>query len=242
MMNQKNNDPSYVLGIDQGLANLGYSIISNVPSLDFVHPLSEKYQVIESGVFTTASDKDLTQRLKDIFVFLKGKLELYPCIAIGCEKLFHNNTQKNGRNKSAAIVKTNMVTGLIYLLGGLFEIPVFEFVPGTVKKVITGKGNATKEEMIDVIEKWLNIKFLKKEEHRADSIGIGVTAFPMYERYISGELLEEEELKKEQKNKNKSKKNTKNKIKNQIDEYNMKELEENDLKKIQVIGYRFDRR
>lgn len=235
-MNQTNNNPSYVLGIDQGLANLGYSIISNVPSLNFEHPLSEKYQVIESGVLTTAADKETSERLKDIFIFLKKKLENYPCIAIGCEKLFHNDTQRGGRNKSAAIVKTNMVTGLIYLLGGLFEIPVFEFVPGTVKKVIAGKGNATKDEMIAEIEKWLNIKFLKKEEHRVDSIGIGVTTFPMYEKYVSGELLEIEELKKENKRKKKSKKT---KIKNPIDEYNIKELEENDLKKIQVINYRF---
>lgn len=234
-MNQNNNDPLYVLGIDQGLANLGYSIISNVPSLTFEHPLSEKYQVIESGVFNTSANKALTERLKDIFNFLKGKLESYKCIAIGCEKLFHNNTQKNGRNKSAAIVKTNMVTGLIYLLGGLFEIPVFEFVPGTVKKVITGKGNATKEEMINEIEKWLMIKFLKKEEHRVDSIGIGVTTFPMYERYLNGELLEEE-IKEEKKSKNKSKNS---KIKKTVEEYNIKELEDDDLKKIQLIDYRF---
>ena len=135
-------------------------------------------------LLTTSSDDELAERLKEIFEFLKAKIEKYNCQFISCEKLFHNEKQKNGRNKSASIVRTNMVSGLIYLLGGLFNIPVFEFVPGTVKKHITGNGQATKEEMIERISKWLKITFKRSEEHRADAIGICIAGFIKYPKHI----------------------------------------------------------
>lgn len=164
------NKEIIIIGIDQGYANLGIAILSY--NLD-----SKEISIKETQTITTSAQDEMTIRLKKIYDDIYVILKKYKNIKFaGCERLFHNNVQKNGRNKSANIMYTNMATGVIYYLCAKKHISMKEFAPTTVKKVLTGDGRATKEEvekaLNDLIEKY---KVEVKSNHESDAIAIALT-------------------------------------------------------------------
>lgn len=173
-------DNVYGLGIDQGYANLGCSIIRYSIKED-------KFYIDEFKTIKTSSSLDLNKRLNKIYNAIEDILDNYPneINIAGCEKLFHNSPMASkgnfGRNKSASIMRTNMATGVVYLLTAQRGIPIYEYAPTTVKKRVAGNGRATKEDVIyAVTEISLNQGVSLKTEHEADSIAIGMTAIKDY--------------------------------------------------------------
>jgi crossover junction endodeoxyribonuclease RuvC len=191
------------VGIDQGVANCGFSVVK----------LREdnELEVLVSGTIVTKSDYPLPQRMLILFNEISKLVEEYQSDIIGCEKLFFNPNQKDGkkkggRNKSASIVYTNMATGLLYLIAGQKNVPLKEFVPGTVKKALTGNGRAEKEAVEEaVIEAVLNSKIeisseTLKTSHESDAIAIGITAVKHFKDHKE-EVLSENKHKKPRKRK-----------------------------------------
>lgn len=165
----------YALGVDQGIANCGYGIV--------VLGDDDSIIVLESGTLITKADKDLPERLDYIFTELEKLAIKYPINIIGCEKLFFNpngNKENKKRNKSASIVYTNMASALVFLLGAKVDTVVKDFVPGTIKKYITGNGNASKDEVKEGIKLYLDKSMNVKTEHQSDGIAIAITSAKYY--------------------------------------------------------------
>ena len=185
-----NQEYIYGLGVDQGYANLGCSILKYSIKEDIF--IIEKFKTIK-----TPSSNDMNKRLLKIYNSIKEIILDYPnSINIaGCERLFHNNpmTTKNnfGRNKSASIMKTNMATGVVYLLTAELNIPINDYAPTTVKKKVTGNGRANKDDVnLAVTNIALNQNIEFKTEHEADSVAIGITAIKGYIEEILEEIKE----------------------------------------------------
>lgn len=169
------------LGIDQGYANLGYSVIA-------FNLEDNTYSIKESGTITTCSTLDMNKRLLEIYNLISEILDRHSNIEIaGCERLFHNKPMGGKqnffqqRNKSASIMKTNMATGIIYLLCGQRDIIINDFPPTTVKKYLTGSGKSEKGEVEKAIQLLANKQGIDiKTDHESDSIAIGITAINSY--------------------------------------------------------------
>lgn len=186
------------IGIDQGIANCGYSVVKLRED--------DELEVLTSGTIVTKSTYPLSQRCLILFNEIKSLVEEYGAEIIGCEKLFFNPRQsdkKGGRNKSASIVYTNMATGLLYLIAGQYQIPIKEFVPGTVKKALTGNGRAEKEEVEEAVIKAVvhtkeitepNLNPLKTS-HESDAVAIGITTVKYFQNN-KDEVLKEHKHKK----------------------------------------------
>ena len=166
------------LGIDQGYANLGYAIIKYN-----IH--TDTYKVLKFGTIITNSKLEIQHRLKIIYDKLDIIIKKYPIDIISCESIFvngiRNSSGQKTRNKSASIVKTNMSTGLIYLLSSQHNLKIYSFPPTTIKKHLTGSGKADKDEVIKVVEdlsKKNNI--IIKTNHESDAIAIGITAISAF--------------------------------------------------------------
>ncbi|MFJ8531384.1 crossover junction endodeoxyribonuclease RuvC [Bacillus sp. NPDC094106] len=175
-------------GIDQGLANLGYAFIEyNINT--------NEYRKLETGTLTTESSEELEDRLFDIYEMIKTYNLKYNTDIIACEKLFCNpkvNTKKKSsgeqakgkkenRNKSASIMTTNMVTGIVFLVAGELGLWIKDFVPGTVKKHVAGYGRATKEDLKKAIKDFCEKHGIKANtNHETDAIGIALTAIKLY--------------------------------------------------------------
>lgn len=165
------------LGIDQGIANVGFGLTT----LD-----QEGEEIIlHSGVFTTTTKHSEEKRLQLIYEFINELIGLYNVKVIGLEKLFFNpavKTEKGkGRNKSAAIMRTQMVSGIIFLSASVHELPIADYTPGTVKKYVAGHGRASKDDVIKHITEIAERSGIKlKTNHEADAIGISLTALHKY--------------------------------------------------------------
>lgn len=171
------------LGIDQGLANLGFGIIKLTVDENDVE---SDIKLIESGTYNTSSKNELQDRLLEIHNMINALNLKYNANVIGCEKLFFNPFQKQkgekgGRNKSASIMITNMVSGIIFLVAGENKLFIKDFTPGTVKKYVAGSGRATKDDVIKAIDDFCIKQGVKLEtDHEADAISIGITVARYY--------------------------------------------------------------
>lgn len=168
----------YSLGIDQGYASLGFAVVRYN-----VH--TDRYSVIEFGTVTTKAEDEIQDRLKIIYERMEEVVNRYTIDIMSCERLFVNNGRNSKgdkiRNKSSSIVRTNMSTGIIYLLASKNNIGIKDFPPTTVKKQLTGSGKADKEEIIKVVEDLMKKQGLVvKTNHESDAIAIGITGISSY--------------------------------------------------------------
>lgn len=208
-----------VLGIDQGYANLGHSIIK-------YDILEDLFEIKSFGTINTSANLELNKRIFIIYNDIKNILNENSDISIvGCERLFFNKPMETKsdnkissiikRNKSASIMKTNLVTGILYLLSAEFDMPIKDFAPTTVKKHIAGSGKAKKEELESALNEFISQHGIKvKTNHESDSIGIGITTIKDYlEKLVLEHRKQNKETKKTKKAKTKTETKKSNKKK-----------------------------
>ncbi len=147
-----------VIGIDPGLARMGYGVIE-VRGRDHV-PVC--YGCIESG-----KDVPAPARLLHIYDELSGLFEKYQPEHIAVEKLFFSKNITSAMGVSEA-------RGVILLLAGQKEIPVTEYTPNQVKQAITGSGRADKRQVQDMITRLLRLDSVPKPDDAADALSIAL--------------------------------------------------------------------
>jgi len=143
----------YILGIDQGIANLGLTILKIE---------NNEFEFILDSYITTPKTWSLGKRLN----FIKERIEEitkdYEIEAVFCERI-NGNLARN----------IAYITGVLYQL--FPEVELKQYVPSSVKKQATGSGKADKVEMkLKATE--LNNKAYNNE-HIADSFLIAYCGF-----------------------------------------------------------------
>lgn len=161
-----------LIGIDQGIANFGFAVLDIDETSSKIDENSVK--ILGSGLIKTHSKDPLGRRLITIRTKMESLIKEYQPSMLGCEKLFYN-APTGGRNKSLAMMHVNMATGMLHILSVENGMMIGEYPPTTVKKMITGNGRASKEEISQSIEKYLTKQV--KSEHEVDAVAIGITAF-----------------------------------------------------------------
>lgn len=200
------------LGIDQGYANCGIAVLR-------VYPMREKnnIEILKNYTITTSASENMNKRLEQIYNSIIDIMNTYEIEVVGCEKLFVNNPMKTRnskadffrtRNKSADIVNTSFVTGIIFLISSMYNINIYEFPPTSVKKRVTNNGKATKEELAKAINEIASSQNIEiKTDHESDAIGICISA-------IKEKLEPKKETKKTRKTKKIKEQVTKKKMRN----------------------------
>lgn len=157
-----------VLGVDQGLANIGYCVMKVYESL-----INEPI-ILKSGTFYTKPTDELSNRLGVIYDTLEDIVEEFhgEINAIGCERLFYSNA------RSSSIVITNMVTGNIFLLARNKNVNIRDYPATSIKKIITNDGKAGKDDIAKAIEHICTINSISDKDrtnHEDDAIAIAYT-------------------------------------------------------------------
>lgn len=183
-------DELLILGIDQGIASIGFSILKLYKSMP-ADPV-----VVEVGTFKTTNKKELSYRIKDIYEFFENIIKKYENLDfLTCEKLFYTGL------RSSTIMDTNLVTGALYLLSANYNIKIKQNSPPSIKKEITGNGRATKEDIEQSIIRICEINGiidLKRTEHANDAIAIAYTCGLQYYRLGPDEMFITESQKKKE--------------------------------------------
>ena len=147
-----------ILGIDPGLAIVGYSVIDIV---------KDKNILVSSGSIQTDKDKTDAERLLEIETDMQTIIEKFQPDFASIEKLFYFKNQKT-------IIPVAEARGVILSVLQKNQIKIQEFTPIEVKQIITGYGRATKDEVAKIVQMSIKYKKLPKLDDTLDSIAIAL--------------------------------------------------------------------
>ena len=149
-----------ILGIDPGLARIGYGVIDKQ---------KQKYSLIEAGLITTPANQDFSQRLKTINRNINKVAKKYKPQYAAIEKLFFF---KNAKTAFAV----GQAWGVITYTIATKNIPIIELTPLQIKQSVTGYGQATKEQVQKMILPIFNLRSAPKPDDVSDAIACAFCA------------------------------------------------------------------
>tara|TARA_B100000401_G_C52775578_1_gene705508 strand:- start:416 stop:898 length:483 start_codon:yes stop_codon:yes gene_type:complete len=147
-----------IIGIDPGLVNTGYGIISiknEIPSL------------IDFGIIAPNTKDSVPERIFTIFTDVCYLIEKYNPNIFSIEDIFYS------RNFKSAML-LGQARGAAILAASKYKISIFEYSAKKVKQSITGNGNADKTQVQYMVSKILNIKNNSIPLDASDALAIGM--------------------------------------------------------------------
>ena len=148
-----------ILGIDPGLATMGYGVINAVKG---------NYSVIDYGAVVTPKDCTLPQRLKQLEEGVQELIETFKPDNIAIEELFFSKNVTTG-------IAVSEARGVILLTAvkGLGD-EVYEYTPNQIKQAVTGYGGADKMQMQHMVQTLLRLKSVPRPDDAADALAVAI--------------------------------------------------------------------
>ncbi len=147
-----------IIGIDPGLARVGYGIIEIE---------NEKKFLLDCGVIETGKEKKEEDRLYEIFKDLKELINYWNPNVAAVEKFFFY--------RSSTTISVVQARGVIMMVLASKNIHVSEYSPAQIKLTIAGSGKASKKEVLDAVMRDLDLKKPPKPDDSADALAIALT-------------------------------------------------------------------
>ena len=148
-----------ILGIDPGMAIVGYGMI-NIQK-------DEKIKLLTSGSIQTDKKLDDSKRLLEIYNDLSQIIEKYRPDQASVEQLFFFKNQKT-------IIPVAEARGVILTVLEKYNIPTHSYTPMEVKQVLTGYGRAEKKEVEQMVKITLGTDNLPHLDDTIDAIAIAI--------------------------------------------------------------------
>ena len=149
-----------IIGIDPGLARVGYGIIE---------VKSDEKKLLDCGIIETKKNQKEEKRLLEIFMDLNELINKWKPDYAAVEKFFFY--------KSSTTISVVQARGVIMMTLGSFNIPITEYAPAQIKLTITGFGKATKKDILDSVMYSLKLDYPPKPDDSADALAIALTKF-----------------------------------------------------------------
>jgi crossover junction endodeoxyribonuclease RuvC len=147
-----------VLGIDPGIANTGYGIVSSVGS---------RLQALEFGVIETASSSAPEARLAEIHCDVGELIKRFAVEAVAVEDLYF------GANVVSAMA-VGQARGVVLLAAGQHGLPVRAYTPQQVKAAVCGSGRADKQQVGRMAARLLGMTSPPRPDHAADALAVAL--------------------------------------------------------------------
>lgn len=148
-----------ILGIDPGLATLGFGVIEK--------DARGNCRAMDCGVVTTPKDEGLPVRLAMLEEGLCKILDKYKPDEIAMEELFFSKNITTGI--AVAHARGVALLTCVKRCGRLFE-----YTPMQIKQALTGYGRADKKQMQSVVTSILKLKAVPKPDDAADALAIAL--------------------------------------------------------------------
>lgn len=148
-----------ILGIDPGLAIVGWGIVERANGMTF--------RPVAYGSVNTPAHTPVPSRLAMIYKNITHIIEKYQPDEMAIEELFFTNNQTTG-------IAVAEARGVILLCAEQHGIPVSEYTPPQVKQAVVGYGNAEKRQVIAMVTSLLRLPAPPKPDDTADAIAIAL--------------------------------------------------------------------
>ncbi len=147
-----------IIGIDPGLARVGYGIIE---------VNKDKKVLLDCGVIETSKKQKEEYRLYEIFKDLNELINLWNPNIAAVEKFFFY--------RSSTTISVVQARGVIMMVLASKKIQVSEYSPAQIKLTIAGTGKASKKEVIEAVMYNLKLEKPPKPDDSADALAIALT-------------------------------------------------------------------
>lgn len=147
-----------ILGLDPGIATVGFGIITSEKSAQ---------RLVQYGAIRTAAHQPLALRLADIYRDTLSLIDAFKPDAIAVEELFFNTNITTG-------IAVAQGRGVLLLAGQNSGVPLFEYTPLQVKLAICGYGLADKKQMMAMVKRLLKLESTPKPDDAADALAIAL--------------------------------------------------------------------
>ena len=148
-----------ILGVDPGLNIAGYGLIQVG---------QENPQLLEAGVVRGGSRKPLEQRLKEIHDGISEVIEQHQPLAVAVEELYSHYKMPR------TAILMGHARGVICLAAAHHGIPVFHYAATQIKKILTGNGRASKEQVQNAICREFSLATAPEPADVADALAIAL--------------------------------------------------------------------
>src|SRR5262245_15928599 len=154
-----------ILGLDPGLQVTGYAVLEATPNGP---------QVRDAGVLRSAQKRaatDMATRIRALYDGLNDVLEEWKPAAMAVEQLYAHYDHPR-----TAILMAH-ARGVFFLAGAQRGIPVVSYAATKVKKLVTGSGRASKEQMQHAIARELGLPGPPERHDVADPLATALATY-----------------------------------------------------------------
>ncbi len=149
-----------VLGIDPGIANTGYGVVSARGS---------RLHALAFGVIETAATATPEARLAEIHADVGQLMIAHEVDEVAVEELYF------GANVVSAMA-VGQARGVVMLAAGQHGVPVRVHTPQAVKSAVCGSGRAGKEQVARMVARLLGMSGPPRPDHAADALAVALCA------------------------------------------------------------------
>lgn len=149
---------SIILGIDPGTLIMGYGLVKVTGT---------KLELLEMGVLQPGKVKDSYKKLQLIFNTVSGLITKYQPTAFAIEAPFF------GKNVQS-MLKLGRAQGVAIAAAMRHGLEVTEYSPKKVKQSVTGNGNASKEQVLKMLQHILCFTETPKHFDATDALAVAV--------------------------------------------------------------------
>ncbi len=147
-----------ILGIDPGVAIVGYGVIEYDKN---------EFKVIDYGKITTPAKTSLSKRLKMVYDSMTELIDTYKPDVVAMEELFFNT------NVTTAIA-VGHARGVLVLAAENAETSLAEYTPLQIKQAVTGYGRADKNQVQQMVKMFLGLTEVPKPDDTADALAVAI--------------------------------------------------------------------
>ena len=148
-----------VLGIDPGLATMGWGVITSEKGV---------FKVVDYGVVTTPKELSLPERLEVLETGVNQLFERFHPDEVALEELFFNTNITTGINVAHA-------RGVILLTCSKNCKRLFEYTPLQIKQALTGYGRAEKLQIMAMVKTLLRLDKVPRPDDAANALAVALT-------------------------------------------------------------------
>ena len=148
-----------ILGIDPGLATLGWGVIEAEGS---------RMRLVQYGTLDTYPRDTFPTRLGSLYAGIKGLIETFKPDEIAFEELFFSKNITTGIQVAGA-------RGVALAACQSYTDKLYEYTPMQIKQALTGYGSAEKKQMQQMVRMRLGIAEIPKPDDAADAVACALT-------------------------------------------------------------------
>ena len=158
-MKQKAETFLRILGIDPGLATMGWGVIE-------ADGYREK--LVQYGALITYPRDTFPTRLRCIYTGVQGLLQTFKPDEIAFEELFFSKNVTTG-------IQVGGARGVALVACQAYTDKLFEYTPMQIKQAVTGYGGADKQQVQHMVKLLLHMDHIARPDDAADALAAAIT-------------------------------------------------------------------